>query len=201
MSDLDNADADHVLGLARPTLNVFRTDKTDKETTIVESDAFEDFCITLNSCIPAVELRASIYDAAFPLGAVRRQAAQKGLALDFKQIPFHSFILEGPICNVDRCCAEVKGVNPHTNISVGELIELVQDETIKRFPRPLEVRGHDLTAILSVQSRLLFGRQVSQTELEFELMRTYLMRHFAKTGTYADMLQWETTIAPNFKIF
>lgn len=196
-----DADADYALGRPTPLSNVFRTDKADKETTIIDSPAFVVFCSALNSTIAADRLKELLYEAAFPVGIIRRYAAREGIAIDFKDIPFDHFIHEGPTCNVNQCCNEIKTRNQHLQLSCEKLIDIVQDPPFKGLPKSLVVRGHDLTTILSIQSAFLFARSISKSNLEFELSKAYALEHFRATTTYHELSQWESAITPKYRIF
>jgi len=196
-----DADADYALGRPKPHQNAYRTHKTDKETTIVDSPAFVAFCATLNVSMSAENLRGILYAAALPLGAIRRQGTREGFALDFKQIVYSNFIHAGPACDINQCCAEVKARNPHVDISLESLIDFVQDTRLREVPKSHIVQGHDLTAILSLQSCSLFGRHFSQAALETELSNSYTLAHFLDTTTYGELSRWEGTIAPRFRVF
>jgi len=196
-----DADADYVWSRPRPSPNICRTDKTDKETTIIDSPAFDRFCSTLSSRVAAATLRELIYEAAHPLGAIRRQAARLGLGVDFKKILCGNFISSGPICDASQCCCEVKSLNQHIDISLEQLMDFIQDPALNSFPKPQIVQGHDMTAILALQSPQLFGRSISQAEIEFELGRAYLASHFHATAMYRDLIEWERSIAPSYRIF
>ncbi len=90
-----DADCDFVLQRPRPRPDVCLTDKTDKETTSIESPAFEQLCATLGAKVPAVKLRSLLFEAAFPLGAIRRVSVREGLTLDFRFVKVPDFIDEG----------------------------------------------------------------------------------------------------------
>jgi hypothetical protein len=196
-----DADCDYVLRRPRPTSNVCLTDKTDKETTVIDSSAFDLFCAALGATIPAASLRGLLYESGFPLGAIRRVAFREGMALDFKRINFRNFIGAGLVCTITRCCEEVASVNPHLDVSVQTLIDFTRDEVCLSLPRAHVVRGHDLVAILESQSRPLFGREVSLRELDYELAAAYTVDHFKCTQTYTDLRKWEGTVRPTYRLF
>lgn len=196
-----DADSDYVLRRPKPIPNVFLTDKTDKETTVVDSAAFEDFCVSLRASIPAKDLRRLLYDSAFPLGAIRRVSDRAGIGIDFKNVKVSSFITEGPACVSSKCCEEVASTNPALALSVQTLADFTRDEDCLSLPRTSVVRGHDVVAILESQSQSLFGRKVSQRELEYELAKAYTFGHFQTTMTYANLREWEVAILPTYKLF
>lgn len=196
-----DADCDYVLGRPRPSADVCRTEQTDKETTVIASSAFDRLCATLKAKIPATNLRALLYESGFPLGAIRRVAFREGMALDFKRVKVCNFIDAGPVCVITKCCEEVASVNPHLDVSVQTLIDFTRDEVCLSLPRAQVVRGHDLIAILESQSRALFGREVSQRELECELAQAYTVDHFKCTKTYTDLREWERAVLPTYRLF
>ncbi len=196
-----DADGDYVLRRPRPSANVCLTEQTDKETTVIDSPAFDLFCATLGARIPATNLRGLLYLSGFPLGAMRRVACREGMALDFKRINVCNFIDAGPVCAITRCCEEVASVNLHLDVSVQVLIDFAQDKVCLSLPMSQVVRGHDLIAILESQSKYLFGRMMSQRELEFELAEAYTVDHFKCTKTYTDLREWEGAVLPTYRLF
>ncbi len=196
-----DADNDYVLRRPKPIPEVFLTDKTDKETSVIDSAAFESFCVSLKSSVPAIDLRRLLYESAFPLGAIRRVSHREGMGIDFKNINVSNFITEGPACVSSKCCEEVASTNPDLALSVQTLADFTRDECCLSLPRTHVVRGHDLVAILESQSQSLFGREVSQRELEYELAKAYTFGHFRTTMTYADLREWEGAILPTYKLF
>lgn len=196
-----DADCDYVLRRPRPTPDVCLTEQTDKETTIIDSPAFELFCATLNARIPAKNLRRLLYRSGFPLGAIRRVAFREGLTLDFKRINVCNFINAGPACAITRCCEEVASVNPHLDVSVQALIDFTRDQACLSLPMSQVVRGHDLILILESQSTSIFGRRISKGELEFELAKAYTVDHFKCTKTYTDLREWESAVLPTYRLF
>jgi hypothetical protein len=196
-----DADCDYVLGRLSPSLDVFRTDTTDKETMIIDSPAFDDFCLSLQAKIAPSRLREMLLESSYPLGAIRRSSVLAGLAIDFKNVTIGKFVTDGPICDVDGCCAEVLAVNQHLGLDMRTMRDFVQDRVCSSLPKPKVVRGHDLVSILECQARLLFGRSVSQRELEYELAKAYMFHHFQLTETYADLLKWEDVARPTWGLF
>jgi hypothetical protein len=196
-----DADSDYVLGHRAPRPEVFLTDKTDKETTIIDSPAFDDFCSTAGARLPASQLRGLLYDAAFPLGAIRRIAARNGIALDFKEIAMANLIEAGPKCNTSGCCWAVVRANPHLGLSADTLTEFLTDPAVTGIPKPYVVRGHDLVAILEAQSGSLFGRQLSRREIECELAKSYTSKYFHTTVTYSGLRAWEKSVIPKYRVF
>lgn len=196
-----DADSDYVLQRPKPIPDVFLTDKSDKETTIVDSVAFEVFCVSLSASIPATDLRRLLYESAFPIGAIRRVSDREGMGIDFKNVKVSSFITEGPACVTSKCCDEVASANPDLDLSVQTLAEFTRDAKCLSLPKANVVRGHDLVAILEAQSRSIFGREVSQRELEYELARAYSFDHFRSTMTYGDLRKWEGAMLPTYRLF
>jgi hypothetical protein len=196
-----DADADHLLGRAQPRPDVFFTDRTDKETSIIDSPAFDVFCNKLGVTIPVEELRQSLFLSALPLGAIRRLSVRNGLGLDFKQIEMSTFIHPGPRCDIDECCAEVLVRNPHIEITAEILRRFVADTSVQSISPAYVVQGHDLLTILEMQAYSLFGRSVLRRELEFELSSAYSSDHFRITTTYAQLRTWETSQLPTYKLF
>jgi hypothetical protein len=168
---------------------------------VIDSPAFHQFCTVLGARIPAEDLRRLLYESGFPLGAIRRVAFRQGLPMDFKRVNVACFIDEGPACVVHRCCEEVASLNSHLDLSADSLIDFTEDEVCLSLPRAHVVRGHDLVAILESQSRTLFGRVVSQRELEYELAAAFTFNHFERTRTYTDLREWEDTVLPTYRLF
>lgn len=196
-----DADGDHLLGRPKPSPLVFLTDKADKETTIVDSKAFEDFCSALGAGRPAEELRTLLYDAAFPLAAIRRFAGRSGMAVDFRGISFRTFIDRDTICNRLKCCAEVRSLNPDLEFSIDDLVGVIDEANLQGVPRALLVRGHDLLQILEMNSPRLIGRVASLREIERGLEDAFKLIHFHATILYADLRQWEETVSPQYRMF
>jgi len=196
-----DADADHALQLPRPHPDVYRTDKTDKETTIIDSPAFSDFCKALNVTTDAEELRQRIYGAAFPIGAVRRLSVRSGLRVDFKRIVIENFIHDGPVCIDAKCFNEIIRWNQDLGISIDMLEDLVKDAIREGIPMALIVQGHDLVSILSFSLSLLLGCAITEGEMEYELSKAYTFQHFQSTKTYADLRVWEQSVLPTYRMF
>jgi hypothetical protein len=196
-----DADCDYVLRRPRPRPDVCLTDKTDKETTVIDSPAFDRFCLALGAKIPSTRLRGLLYESGFPLGAIRRVALRSGLSMDFQFVKVRNFIDAGPVCAIRRCCEAVASVNQDLDLSVEDLIDFTHDQVCLSLPRAHVVRGHDLIAILESQSLPLFGREVSQRELEYELAEAYTIDHFYCTKTYTDLRKWEGTVLPTYRLF
>jgi hypothetical protein len=196
-----DADADYFLNRPKPALSVYRTDKTDKETTIIDSAAFSDFCRFFSARLPAGTLRAMLYEAALPLGVIRRMSIREGWGLDFKGVVISRFIETGPVCNLTRCCEEVALLNPQSAISVQTLTDLLADVRSRSLPPTHVVQGHDLITIIALHSQSIFGRNLSQWEIGFGLSKAYTIHHFKTTNTYSDLRIWENSALPYFRMF
>jgi hypothetical protein len=196
-----DADCDFVLQRARPRLDVCLTDKTDKETTSIESPAFEQFCAALGAKVDAGKLRCDLFEAAFPLGAIRRVSVRQGFVLDFRSVKVSDFIDDGLTCAVLRCCEVVASVNQDLTLPVQTLVDFTRDAACLSLPKAHVVRGHDLIAILECRSQAIFGRAVSQRELDYTLGEAYNENLFRLTRTYADLRAWESTAVPAYRLF
>jgi hypothetical protein len=177
------------------------TDKTDKETTSIESPAFEQFCAALGATVPAFRLRSLLLEAALPLGAIRRVSVREGLTLDFRFVRVSDFIDAGLACAVLKCCEAVASVNQDLSLPVQKLIDFTRDRACLSLPKAHVVRGHDLIAILECRSQAVFGRAVSQRELEYRLAEAYTENHFHLTRTFDDLKAWESTALPTYRLF
>ena len=196
-----DADDNYVLKRPKPNPAVYFTEKSDKETTIIDSPAFDDFCSVMGATVTAAEIRNKVYEAATPLGAIRRLSARDGLGLDFKRIVIGNFVSLLPACNLQGCCAEVRAMNPDIYTTDEALMEFVREAEWLGIPKPYLLRGHDLIAILELSSQSLFGRTISQRDLEDELAKAFRTDHFQSTTTYAELREWEKTVLPTYRLF
>ena len=195
-----DADDDHFMERTSPRPNLFRTDETDRETTLIDSPAFDAFCLAFNSTVPSGELRRRLYAAAYPLGAVRRASHRERWEVSFANIEHGQYIDAGPTCDRQKCCAETVGKNQSV-LSEASFHEAITDPQCTTATVTHIVSGHDLTEILSLRSMELFGQQMTARRIDYELNARYSAAEFHRTVTYVSMLAWEIAIKPRYRLF
>ena len=196
-----DSDDDFALNRKSPRDDVARTDATDKETTIMASNAFEDFCISERATLPFEQIRREVFSAVMPLGLIRRYSAIEDWGLDFKPIRVQDFLTLNVTCDLHRCMDAVLQANPHIDITKADLQEAFAHADLKALAVAQIVRGHDATAVLACRSRELFQAEKDQREIEEGLSRAYERRHFDETGTCAHLKLLEAGFPAGFTLF
>ena len=196
-----DADDDFAVGRKSPHPNIARTDATDKETTIIESPAFDAFCTTEHASLEPGVIRREVFAAVHTLGLIRRYSAINNWGLDFKAIRVRDFLDLQFKCDENLCKASVLANNSHVSVTIGDLDNACIDPNLLALGASKIVRGHDATAVLALRSRELFQQNLEQREIERRLSESYLMQHFNQTQTFQELRTLEQAFPAGFTLF
>lgn len=188
--------------------HIFVTDLTDLDTMLFSSPALLAAIVELvirnedNRSSAAIDVlvtktRERVYAAAYPLGVCRRLSFVNGWGIDFEGLVYRYFI--DPItctCDVERLSAHIGTLKRSGAVSI-DTIGAALRETIKAAHDCCRVvRGHDLTAVLSLCSASLIGKSCEQEELERLLRLGYGMDHLRNTEMFKSILGWTERNTP-----
>lgn len=185
------------------------TDKTDMETSIISSPAFEKLISNFASEVKTEgacqefngDARAFLYNRSAPLGAFRRLSSTKGWQVSFKEIKYRLKSGKSGEIDLHKMVNQVMSNSPkYCGPCIKDvLIEI--DALVKACTSPDALcRGHDLTSILAKLLGTAFGSDNtfnsvnSLQSFERVLRVAYEYEFFKQTHAYSQLKFFERAV-------
>lgn len=181
---------------------VFVTDTRDSESMMLKSNALEDV-ISEYSDPDRIEeyekefgpVRDAVLRSAYPLGLLMYVSEKNGLKLSFKNLDFETFISRRTMgCDRRRMVDEVIYNSVDCTRSARTILSLLEKE--KEYDPWLVCRGHDITAILAIGLKYIFGgdntRYLNGSSLAGSFRLAYGRSDFEDTDLYKDSRTWSS---------
>jgi hypothetical protein len=182
--------------------HIFVTDFTDLDTMLFSSPALLAAIVELairnddNRSSVAIDslvatTRERVYAAAHPLGLCRRLSSVNGWGIDFEALVYRYFVDPVTcICDVGRLLAHIDTLKRSGSASIDTIGAAFHEAINATHGYCSVVRGHDLTAILSLCAASLIGRACEQEQFERLLRLGYGMDHLRNTVMFKSIAEW-----------
>jgi hypothetical protein len=194
-------DYDGLLGKNVARQDVFYTPDHDLEILLLRSSALTDVLREFGSQskIEAAQnagidpLQLSL-NAAEPLGCLRLASIKKDWALRFAEMKFDFVDTQDLSPDTDRLVEHICGRNQFTTCTRSEALQQIRSEKSQGHNIWQLVVGHDVSTILAISLRKLFGTHsngdITGDLFESSLRLAYSLHEFRQTRLYADVIQW-----------
>lgn len=209
---LVDADYDHLEGIKPMSVNMFYTDNHDIETMIISTNALENLLnefsdkrkLTKFEKFKSNHLRSVLLTTCISIGYVRWASIHNNWTLKFRDLVFSVFIdFKNLNLHYQKFLSELIKNSRSNKIPLSVIIKEVKLLTTKSSDPWMICSGHDLTEILLISLKFIFGYNVAtltREKLEAILRLAYEFRFFKKTILYSELKRWEKN-NPLFSIF
>lgn len=194
-------DYEGLLGQKTTRQDVFYTPDHDLEILLLRSPALTDVLrefgsqskIDTASKVGIHPLQLSL-EATKPLGCLRLASIRNGWALKFDQMKFDFVDTQTLSPDTTRLVEHICGRNPFATCTRSDALKQIQIEQSHGHDIWQLVVGHDVSTILAISLRKLFGTynngEITDELFESALRLAYTLDEFRKTPLYVDVAQW-----------
>ena len=189
--------------------NIVYTDSHDLETMMIQSPALEkvlseygsEHKIHIYEKNWATSVRESLVRAATPIGILRLCSSRRSLNLKFEGCNYSAFIDKDTlsVC-VPEMAQEIINKTRNHSITVQSLLSYLEYDLDHSVDAWDAVCGHDVTEVLSLSLRKLFGscnaNDVTARSLERSLRLAYERTHFMESRLFQRLKDWEANNPP-----
>ena len=139
------------------------------------------------------DIRARVCDSCYPVGLLMLISDREGMNLSFKNLDFSSFIDRRTLrCDVRRMVMEVIDSTMHTSVRPDFLTDLIENE--KEHDRKHICRGHDITEVLALALRYIFGsynaKTIQANQVAGGMRLSFTSDDMRSTALYASTKEW-----------
>ncbi len=205
-----DADFSRLGGVVPENENIIVTDHHDVEVTLFCSPALDALLVEYSSESMTTNflesngqenVRASIFDAAIPIGVLRFMALNEHRLLRFKGLAIDHFIGAGNLkSDLVKMVEEVIHNSPKAGASQDDLLEELNKYLQKKYDPKQVCSGHDLIGILAIALRGVIGKCcgviAERRNLERVLRLSFGLEHFQETEMYKALKNWEEGHTP-----
>jgi hypothetical protein len=183
------------------------TDEHDIEVMLIKSSAFDRLLAEMGSRdklgalrARGIDLRELIRDAGHEIGLLRFMSHRDGLNLKFARLKYRFVNRADLAVDVSDMIDEVYNSSGRTCARKTELILDIAELKSLKLDIWTMCSGHDLTAIVGMALRALFGNETAQAtkaeEIESKLRMAFGLHDFRATKLFRAIINWEQANVP-----